>query len=54
MSTNTAETILTKEDIEEAIKNLKNRKFPDPDGIYNEMLKHGSESLVEQPTTQVI
>jgi len=36
---------LLKEDIEQELRSLKNRKSPGPDGIFNEMLKYGGTEL---------
>jgi len=36
---------LLKEDIEQELGSLKNRKSPGPDGIFNEMLKYGGTEL---------
>ena len=40
--------VISKKDVKVALKKLKNRKSPGVDGITNELLKYGGESIIEQ------
>lgn len=41
-----------REEVENELKSLKNRKSPGPDGISNEMLKYGGVELILRMTQQ--
>jgi hypothetical protein len=45
MSTIIEDIPLSKDETEKELRSLKNRKYPSPDGISNEMLKYGSTEL---------
>lgn len=45
--------VINKEDVKEALKKLRNRKSPGLDGITNELLKYGGESITDQLTTLI-
>ena len=40
--------VISKEDVKVALEKLRNRKSPGVDGITNELLKYGGESIIEQ------
>lgn len=44
-------TTITAEEVKETLKKIKNRKSPGQDGIPNELLKYGGESLVTEITS---